>query len=78
MAAARHLPVGLAEIDTTLNGFGLGHGKKSAEFAVKGAALEEGVELDLLKASGSAEALLVTRGDVTGSWLALGFRFGAF
>jgi hypothetical protein len=49
-----------------------------AEFAVKGAALEEVVELHFLETARSAEALFVTRGDVTGSWDALGFRFGAF
>ena len=65
MAPTRHLPVGLAEIDTTLNGFRLGHGKISAEFAVKGAALEEVVEFHFLKTARGAEALFVTGGDVT-------------
>jgi hypothetical protein len=49
-----------------------------AEFAVKGAALEEVIELHFLETTWRAEALLVTCGDVTGGRLALGFRFGAF
>jgi hypothetical protein len=51
---------------------------KLAEFAVKGSALEEVVELHFLKATRGTEAFLVTRGDVTGGGFALGFRFGAF
>ena len=45
---------------------------------MKGAALEEGIEFPLLQSAGCAEALLVTRGDVTGSRFALGFGLGAF
>ena len=66
--AARHFAVRLAEIDTALNCFWLGHGKLKlvlAEFAVKGAALEEVIELHFLKATWSTKALFVTRGDVT-------------
>lgn len=45
---------------------------------MEGSALKEMVEFHLLQASWSKKAFLVTRGDVTGSRLALGFRFGAF
>jgi hypothetical protein len=45
---------------------------------VKGSALEEMIEFHFLQATWSTKAFLVTRGDVTGSRLALGFRFGAF
>ena len=45
---------------------------------MKGAALEEVIEFHFLQTARGAEALLVTRGDVTGSRFALGFRFGAF
>ena len=77
MAAARHLPVRLAEVDAALNGLRFGHGK-SAEFAVKGALFEEVIEFHFLQTAGCAEALLVTGGDVTGSRGARGFRLGAF
>jgi hypothetical protein len=36
-----------------------------AEFAVKGAALEEVIEFHFFKTTGSAEALLIACGDVT-------------
>jgi hypothetical protein len=49
-----------------------------AEFAVKGAAPQEVIEFHFLKAAWGKQAFLVTRGDVTGSRFALGFRFGAF
>ena len=45
---------------------------------MKGAALEEVVEFHFLQTARGAETLLVTGSDVTGSRLALGFRFGAF
>lgn len=45
---------------------------------MKGSALEEVIEFHFFKASGSAQALFVARGDVTGRRLALSFRFGAF
>jgi hypothetical protein len=38
---------------------------KSAEFAVKGAALEEVIEFHFFKTTWRTEALLVARGDVT-------------
>ena len=67
--AARHLAVRLTEIDTALNCFWLGHGNRErlllAKFAVEGAALEEVIELHLLKTARREEALLVSRGDVT-------------
>ena len=83
MPATRHHAVRLTEIDTALDCFWLGHGngcggRGLAEFAMKGAALEEMVELHFLKTTRRAETLFVTRGDVTGGRLALGFRFGAF
>ena len=66
MPATRHHAVRLTEIDTALNCFWLGHGKLVlAEFAVKGAALEEVIEFHFLQTAWGAEALLVTRGDVT-------------
>lgn len=45
---------------------------------MKGAALEKGIEFHLLQSAGCAEALLIARGDVTGSRFALGFGLGAF
>lgn len=45
---------------------------------MKGSALEEMIEFHFLQATRGTKAFLVTRGDVTGSRLALGFRFGAF
>ncbi len=66
MPTTRHHAVRLTEIDTALNCFWLGHGKEVlAEFAVKGAALEEVIEFHFLEAAWGAEALLVTGGDVT-------------
>ena len=70
VTTTRHPTVRLAEVNTALNCFWLGHGKWMrcsllAEFAVKGAALEEVVELHFLEATRSTKALFVTRGDVT-------------
>jgi hypothetical protein len=68
VTAARHFAVRLAEIDAALDCFWLGHGLLKlvlAKFAVKGAALEEVVELHLFEAARRAQALFVTRGDVT-------------
>ena len=45
---------------------------------MKGSALKEMIEFHFLKTAWGSKALLVTRGYVTGSWFALGFRFGAF
>ena len=45
---------------------------------MEGAALEEVIEFHFLQSAGCAEALLVARGDVTGSRFALGFRLSAF
>ena len=45
---------------------------------MQGAALEEVVELDLLKTAGRADALLVARGHVAGGRLAFRLRFRAF
>ena len=67
VTATRHLAVRLAEIDSALNCFWLGHGKQKlvlAEFAVKSAALEEVIEFHFLQTAWSTEALLVTCGDV--------------
>jgi hypothetical protein len=49
-----------------------------AEFAVKGAALQEVIEFHFLQTARSAQALLVARGDVTGRRNTFRFRFGAF
>lgn len=78
VTAARHLPVGLTEIDTALDCFWLGHENGLAKFAVKGTALEEVVELHFLQTARSAQTLFVARGDVTGRRLALGLGLGAF
>lgn len=45
---------------------------------MKGSALKEMIKFHFLQATWSKKAFLVTCGDVTGSRLALGFRFGAF
>lgn len=65
VTTARHATIRLAEVDTALDCFRLGHGKSLAEFAVKGAALEEVIEFHFLQTAWGTEALLVTRGDVT-------------
>lgn len=69
VTTTRHPAVRLAEVNTALNCFWLGHGKwklssRLAEFAVKGAALEEVIEFHFLEAAWGAEALFVTRGYV--------------
>ena len=43
----------------------MGRSARLAEFAVKGAALEEVIEFHFLEATWRKEALFVTRGDVT-------------
>ena len=68
VTATRHPTVRLAEVNTALDSFWLGHGKQKlvlAKFAVKGAALEEVIEFHFLEATWSTEALFVTCGDVT-------------
>lgn len=70
MTTTRHSTVRLAEVNTALNCFWLGHGKWMrcsllAEFAVKGTAFEEVIEFHFLKTTWCAEALFITRGDVT-------------
>lgn len=45
---------------------------------MQGAAAQERVVLDFLKTTGSAEALLVASGGVTGRRFALSLGFGAF
>ena len=43
----------------------MGRSSRLAEFAVKGAALEEVIEFHFLQTAWGTEALLVTGGDVT-------------
>jgi hypothetical protein len=69
VTTTRHSAVRLAEVNTALNCFWLGHGKnwlssRLAEFAVKGTALEEVIEFHFLETARGAEALFVTRGYV--------------
>lgn len=45
---------------------------------MEGSALEEVIEFHFLQTAWGTQAFLITRGDVTGGWFALGFRFGAF
>ena len=49
-----------------------------AHLAVKSAALQEGIELDLLQTAGGTGALLVASGHVAGRGLTLGLGFRAF
>jgi hypothetical protein len=71
VTAARHTTVRFTEVDTALDCFWLGHfkrvaeGRRLAELAVKGAALEEVIELHFLETTRGAKALFITRGDVT-------------
>ena len=68
VTTTRHSAVRLAEVDTALDCFWLGHlelSSRLAEFAVKGAAFQEVIEFHFLQTAWGAEALLVTGGHVT-------------
>ena len=82
-ATTGHAAVGLAKIAAALGCLGCAHGGDSLGIRLLGLpmkrmALQVRVVLLLFKASGSAEALLVSRGDVTGDGLAFGNGLRAF
>ena len=75
-AAAWHGPIGATEIGAALRSFGL-H-VLLFDFAMKGVAVEMGVELFLFEATWCARTFFVAGGDVARCGFALGFCLGAF
>lgn len=84
-APTRHAAVGAAEIDSSLFGFRAHDievfqvpGKESALLAVESAALEVGVELNLLETTRGPQTLLVAGRDIDGGTGAFFLGFRAF
>ena len=75
-AAAWHRAVGTAEIGAALRSFGL-H-VLLFDFAMKGVAVEMGVEFFLFETTWCARTFFVAGGDVARCGFALGFCLGAF
>ena len=88
VATARHRAVATTKTNTAFdslrfcrhskNDWGKPEGIRLAHFAVKSAALQERIILNLFQTVRRTQALFVTRGDVAGRRLSFGFGLGAF